>query len=688
MKNSRIFSYFNKVLSIGEKYPLIFPLVLLLFALVTYAVFITSLGFYWDDWPPILLSHVSDLSLNWDYWSYDRPLQSWTYYLLFPICGDSTLLWQLSAIFARWTSALTLYYTFLLVFPRQKSLLQWSAVLFVVFPGFTDQYASVSYGSHFMVYTVFGLSLLFMALAFKKPARFWIFYPLSLIFAAFHLFTMEYFVGLELMRPVLMYWLMVDDGMKRLKAASKALLHWLPYLLVLGVYLYWRMVVFPNSETGAPSSNYPYLISNFLKAPADTLVGFVQTLYSDLRFLLLTIWTDRLIPASVEIKSVTLWLSLVIGLGAAFVLHFFFAKPDEGDGLIHKARDVWRNVILFAMMFFFGIFPIWSTLRQITKGKWSDRFDIPAMFGVAILLVTLLCLLVPKTKTRNLVLVLLVGLSISFQIQVGNDYRKDFINQKAFYSQLAWRIPYLAPGTTVYSPGIPTDKEADYSYSMGINLLYTSQAVEPDLKYWFSGPRYHAPEDLLADPGMEIKDGLRIFNFSGKAEKMVSVLAQSGTCLLVLDPYYGLLPDINNKLPLYGELTNWDMIGETALEGSLLADMIDISPQNTWCYYFQKADLAQSQGRMEEVVGFYEQAMAHNLKPLEAVEYLPFIKAYAALGEIEQALDLTKKAFAKSGSAKPPLCQLWKDILRENPTIPLSNVDSVYNSGNCSMIEP
>jgi tetratricopeptide (TPR) repeat protein len=104
--------------------------------------------------------------------------------------------------------------------------------------------------------------------------------------------------------------------------------------------------------------------------------------------------------------------------------------------------------------------------------------------------------------------------------------------------------------------------------------------------------------------------------------------------------------------------------------------------------FFKKLTWHKAREEWKEVVGFYEQAMAHNLKPLEAVEYLPFIKAYAALGEIEQALDLTKKAFAKSGSAKPPLCQLWKDILRENPTIPLSNVDSVYNSGNCSMIEP
>ena len=688
MIKSKIFTILNKIRQVSEDYPVVFPLVLLAFALVTFGVFIFSLGFYWDDWPPIILSHLSDNALVWKYWSYDRPLQSWTYYLLFPICRDSTVLWQLSAILARWTAALTLYYTFLKVFTRQKSLLQWAAVLFVVFPGFSDQYASVSYGSHFMVYTVYGLSILFMVLAYKNPKRFWVYYPFSLVFTALHLFTMEYFVGLELLRPVLLYWIMVDGGRNKGKAFVQSVLNWLPYLAVLGIYVYWRMAIFPNSETGAPSSNFPYLITNFLKAPADTLISFAETIYSDLRFLLLTIWTDRILPLNLEIRSVTLWMSLVIGILAAFLLHFFLVHREAGEAIQLKAKEVWRNVLTFLVMFFFGIFPIWSTLRQITQGKWSDRFGIPAMFGVAMLFVTLLFIVIPKIRLRNVLLVVITGLSISYQIQVGNDYRKDFVNQKAFYSQLAWRIPSLEAGTTIYSPGIPTAKEADYSYSMGINLLYATDTLDPSLDYWLSGPRYHNPDDLANDPNVEIKDGLRIFEFNGSSSQMVSILATSGSCLLVLDPYYAQLPDISSQLPLYGELTDQNLIGETVSENNHLSKIIDTGAQNTWCYYFEKADLAQSKGRMDEAAAYYEEAISQGLKPLEAVEYLPFVKAYAALGDVEKAIELTETAFKKSGSAKAPICLLWKDILEQNPSISSSSVESVYNSVNCTNILP
>lgn len=687
MIKSKVTSALSKIDRFSNNHPILFPFALLAFALITYGVFIFSLGFYWDDWPPILLSHIGDNSIIFEYWSYDRPFQSWTYYLLFPICRDSAFLWQLSAILFRWTSALTLYFTFLQVFPRQKNLLQWAAVLFVVFPGFSDQYASVSYGSHFMVYTVFGLSLYFMVLAFKKPGKFWIFYALSLLLTGAHLFTMEYYAGLELLRPVLMFLLLVDAGKKKPKALVQTILYWLPFLAVFGFYVYWRMVIYPNTAIGYGGSNYPYLITNFLKSPSDTLVSFLQTIYSDLRFLFLDIWTDRILPVAIEIKSMTFWLSLVIGFATAAILQLFFNDKNDEDALHLKGKEIAHNILVSLTILFFGMFPVWSTLRQITKGKWSDRFDLPVMFGVAILLLTLLFIIIQKSKTRAVVLVLITGLSISYQVQIGNDYRKDFINQKAFYTQLAWRIPSLEPGTALFAPGIPTDKEADYSYSMGINLLFNSGKIDTSLDYWFTGPRYYNPEELLAAPDMEITGDLRDYLFSGVASKVVSIHKTDG-CLWVMDPYYALIPEKIASLTAYGDLTNQDLIGNAPAEQNNLSRIIDVSPQETWCYFFEKGDLAQSKGNYEEAVAYYEQAVAADLIPLEALEYLPFVKAYAKLGRIDEAVALTNLSFERTDYAKPSICQLWQDLLAENPEIPLSNVDSVYNSSNCKILLP
>ncbi len=671
-----------------DNHPIAFALALLLFALLSYGVLIATLGFYWDDWPPLLLSHLPEKNLIWQYFSFDRPFQSWTYYLLFPICRDSAFLWQLSAILARWSAGLTLFYSFVQVFSRQKRILQWAAVLFVVFPGFADQSASVSFGSHFLVYTVFGLSLLFMALAIKKPGNFWIFYPLSLVFTAVHLFSMEYFVGLELLRPILIYWLILEKGLKKKVSLQKTAGFWLPFLAILGFYIYWRMVIFQNQVTGGGGSNYPYLIVNFLKAPGDTLVAFIQTVYSDLRFLLVDIWTNRVLPAVLEVKSITLWLSLALGLGGTFVLHFFFRDDQTRQELSLSANEIKRNLILSFAIIIFGLFPVWSTLRQITRGKWSDRFDIPVIFGVAILVVTLIYVVFKSVKVRNIILILIVGLSISFQIQTSNDYRKDFNRQKAFYSQLAWRIPSLEPGTTLFSPEIPSGKEADYSISMGVNLLFNSDEISPSLNYWFTGPRYYNPSDLVADPNMVIKDGLRIFNFKGVASSVVSIYMPDDGCLWVIDPYYALSSEKIKLFTSYGQLTNQDLIGETGPQSHQLSKIIDTKPQQTWCYYFETGSLAESKGNYEEAVLNYEQAVAGHLIPLKAIELLPFVKAYAQLGRIDEAVSLTSKAIEDSEDTKASFCQVWHDVLKENPAILLSSVETVYNSQNCSLLEP
>ena len=180
---------------------------LLGFALVTYGVFIFKQGFYWDDWPPILLSHIADKHKVWEYFIYDRPFQSWTYYFLFPVSKVSTLCLQFSAIFFRWLSALLLYLTFIRFFPQNKNLLRWAAVLFVVFPGFSNQYSSVSFGSHFIIYSVFAASLFTMVLGLQEKRFSWLFLPLSYILTAIHLFSMEYFVGLEVLRLAVIFFL-------------------------------------------------------------------------------------------------------------------------------------------------------------------------------------------------------------------------------------------------------------------------------------------------------------------------------------------------------------------------------------------------------------------------------------------------------------------------------------------------
>ena len=227
----------NRIRLVFQDNPLVFAIGLLVFAFVTHGIFIFKLGFYWDDWPPLLLSHLPDKHQIWQYFLFDRPFQSWTYYFLFPVCKDSAVCWQFSAIFFRWTAALLFYLAFLRIFPRQKTVLQWSAILFVVFPGFSNPYSSVSFGSHFIVYSIFAASLLTLVIGLQNKRLAWFLLPVSYLLTAIHLFTLEYFVGLEVLRLCIIFYLTFIPE-KSKKSLLRFLLHIAPYLAILAIFLY------------------------------------------------------------------------------------------------------------------------------------------------------------------------------------------------------------------------------------------------------------------------------------------------------------------------------------------------------------------------------------------------------------------------------------------------------------------
>ena len=463
----------NRIRLAFEDNPIVFAVGLLLFAVVTYGIFVFKLGFYWDDWPPLLLSHLPDKQQIWNYFLFDRPFQSWTYYFLFPVCKDSAACWQISGIVFRWATAFLFYLTFLRLFPKQKTILQWTAILFVVFPGFSNQFSSIPFSSLFIVYSIFAASLLTLVIGLQNKKLAWFLLPLSYAFTAIHLFTMEYFVGLEVLRLAIIFYLIFIPE-KSKKSFGVFLLHTAPYLAILALFLYWRLVRLPIMAGFIHDNNTPFLFSQLIKSPVETTIAFIKSVFTDFKFLFITSWTDRLLPDDLQINSATFWLSILIGFLATGAFYYFLSQKkaiaeDKNDPAKNKALLVFGVVIVI-----FGLLPIWSTLRQITVGKWSDRFSISAMLGVALIITTLVFWAFSSQKVKSTILIILVALSISYHIRLGNEYRKDYNRQKAFYTQLSWRIPQLEPGTTLYSPAIPSSLEADYSYSMGINMLYSS----------------------------------------------------------------------------------------------------------------------------------------------------------------------------------------------------------------------
>ena len=149
-----------------------------------------------------------------------------------------------------------------------------------------------------MALLLFTLSLYLMALAFRRPKLARLFFPLSWIVTFMHLFTIEYFSGIEFMRPVLIWILVANGNKKDWHSLRKVALYSLPYLLITAFFLWARFVYFPAVfQTGLGRfENISSIMGGFQGSSIGigTLLDFFNRGILDLLYSTLQVWIDAI----------------------------------------------------------------------------------------------------------------------------------------------------------------------------------------------------------------------------------------------------------------------------------------------------------------------------------------------------------------------------------------------------------
>jgi hypothetical protein len=111
-------------------------------------------------------------------------------------------------------------------------------------------------------------------------------------------------------------------------------------------------------------------------------------------------------------------------------------------------------------------------------------------------------------------------------------------------------------------------------------------------------------------------------------------------------------------------LSNADRV--LAAQSAVMPEIYGPEPNQGWCYYFEKAELARQFGHWEEVVRLGDTAFKLNDYPNNPVERFVFIEGYAHVGKWVRAVELSKVSYQVSKSyVGPLLCQLWERIETE-----------------------
>jgi hypothetical protein len=299
---------------------------------------------------------------------------------------------------------------------------------------------------------------------------------------------------------------------------------------------------------------------------------------------------------------------------------------------------------------------------------WSGRFILGSLPGIALLFVLLVTFFIRDESRQVLFFALLTGLMLAWQLQAGNEFRQMWANQADFFRQLVWRAPKLERNTAILldSELLPLMRGVGFT----LNTVYEQAPTGQDqLAYWYFPMDSQAFTDVTSN-GIELKDGRYSTFFAGNSRDFVAVSFRTdgSQCLWLVNadqanyaPRSRLFTPISRQNAFNRVAPNTD-----SRMGSLEKIFGSAEPLS-WCYYFEKADLARQLGDWATAKTLWEQAERAHLKPLHGLEYLPFIEAYVRSEDWEKAVVLNRQANHASPEMESALCPFWQRLDQELP---------------------
>ncbi len=466
------------------KFPLwTVPLLFLGVGVAAYGILAPLQGYYWDDWGFAWLAHFygSD-GLVEQFEASGRPWLGYFHIVTDWLVGENPLAWQLFAIFYRCLAAFSFLGMLRMVWPTKTRQATWAALLFLVYPGFSQQFIAITYSHIFIIQAVFFTSIRLTIAAIRRPDRAWLYHGAAMLLSAFNLFMVEYFVVLELLRPLLIWWALCQKAPPRRMAWGRLAKNWLPYFLVMMGYLYWRLFILSKHLY------QPSFLGALKENPLAALWSIASIIPYDMFKTSLLAWMKVFeIPSIAEFglrSSLVYWVMVA---GGAISIWFYlahlqvesrFRREDEAPG------SNWQWLVTGLAALFLAGWPFWIAELEVHLVHPNDRFTLAFMPGASLLLVGLIEL-IPKVKwLKATILAVSVGLAVGLQFQNANLFRRDWKDQQAFFWQLAWRIPSLEPGTTILSAQmLPMYFNSDDSLTAPLNWTYAPDLQSYELPY-------------------------------------------------------------------------------------------------------------------------------------------------------------------------------------------------------------
>lgn len=670
------------------------PVALLVFCLAAFGVLIPQLGFYWDDWPMVWFAHTLGPGGFPSVFAGDRPLLSVVYVITTSILKLVPYQWQLLCLFSRWLIALSFWWAMKQVWKDANRQIAWAAILFAVYPGFKQMPISVVYGNGLFLLAFYLLSFGWMAKAIRTPSRYWVYTIIGMITYAACMFTTEYYVGLDMVRPLFIWVILREFTPDRKQRLKQTLLHWAPYLGLLIIFLIWRVFIFqfPTYQ--------PVLLDEVSESPAVIGFNLLYRIFADAYKAGWLAWIQTFRFPQMDdfsLSSMQVYWALVAAtftIALIYLLKLFNENPNQKNR--DKTAGQWHLQALVIGIFSMiaAGFPYWVTGLPIELEFQYDRFTLAFMLGSCLFIVGLMEWVIRQRVQKIVLLSLVISMAVGANLLNANTYRREWNTQKDFFWQLTWRAPAIQSDTLLLTNGMPLNYYSDNSLTAPLNWIYAPDNHSLNLPYYFAFLRVRMGRSIPSfdqfKNNLPIEQAFRNATFKGNTSQVISFYYSPPGCLRILDPahdYETIFQPANLEPAI--PYSRVDRIVVDAKPATPPEDIFGREPVHTWCYYFEQAELYRQSGDYQKVVELGDQASQKGYRTSEPSENLVFIEAYAGTGNWEQAVQLTKKTFSQEKKLQSSLCKIL--IRAEKKNSPnedvLQSVEDIKNQLDCDSIK-
>ena len=187
------------------------------------------------------------------HYSSDRPADGYLLSWVYTLFGPDPYPYLLINLACRFFCALFFFGTIITIWPRQKTAAFCAGVFFLIFPGYLRQVDGIAYLPHQIAMLCICISIYLSILSLKigNIVLKVILILLSIALAMAEMFLMEYYIGLEAFRLLLIgFYLYNHSSGKKLQIIGRTVLAFLPWLAGAVLFFWWRSFLFDASRNG------------------------------------------------------------------------------------------------------------------------------------------------------------------------------------------------------------------------------------------------------------------------------------------------------------------------------------------------------------------------------------------------------------------------------------------------------